>query len=295
VGLLRFDSPTRRRLLCAIVAIGVSIVGCRQEEGGPGRYSARGVVEDVDVEGGQVLIDHEDVEGLMPAMTMNFAVRDRELLEKLSPGQLIEFEIHFTGRSYDVVDVRKIGEAPAEDGWLPLRDGLVRTGPAPDFDLIDQTGKPVSLTSLGDRVLLVDFIYTSCPGPCPVQTSNQVALQRQIPESLRSAVHFVSISLDPVFDQPEVLERYALERGADLSTWSFLTGPPEEVADVVRRWGVGSLRKEDGTIDHTLITFLVQGGRIMERYTPRDAGDEKILSALVDLVQRQSPAAGALP
>jgi protein SCO1/2 len=295
MGVLRFESPKRRRLLCLVLAAWIPVAGCREEEGGPGRYSARGIVEDVDIEGGQVLIDHEEVVDLMPAMTMNFAVRDAALLEKLSPGQVIDFEIHFTGRSYDVVDARVIGEAPAEEGWLRLRDGLARTSVAPDFELIDQAGKTVSLASLGNRVLLVDFIYTSCPGPCPVQTSNQVALQKQIPEALRSGVHFVSISLDPAFDQPEVLERYALERGADLSGWSFLTGPPEQVADVVRRWGIGSLRKEDGTIDHTLITFLVHDGRIMERYTPRDAGDEKILSGLVDLVERRSPAAGSVP
>ena len=149
------------------------------------------------------------------------------------------------------------------------------------------------LDSLADRVLLVDFIYTSCPGPCPVQTSNQVALQRRIPETIRDAVHFVSISLDPTNDRPEVLERYASERGADLSNWSFLTGPVKDVAGVVRSWGVGSLRKEDGTIDHTLLTFLVYQGRIFERYSPRDAGDPKVLDGIKDLVARRDSATSA--
>jgi len=277
------------------IAVVVAIPGCRSEEGGPGRFPARGVVEDVDREGGQVLIDHEDVEGLMPAMTMNFVVPDAELLEKLAPGQVIDFEIHFTGRSYDVVAVEVIGDAPVEEGWRRLREGLVRSSPAPSFELVDHAGEPVSLESLADRVLLVDFIYTSCPGPCPVQTSNQVALQRSIPESIRDGVHFVSISLDPKNDQPEVLERYALARGADLSNWSFLTGPEEEVADVVRRWGVGSLRKDDGTIDHTLLTFLVYDGHVFERYTPRDAGDPKILAGIVDLVERRGAPSDEAP
>ena len=275
--------------LGAILAVGIvlAFAGCRSEEGGPGRFPARGVVEDVDLEGGQVLIDHEDVEGLMPAMTMNFVVPDAELLATLAPGQVIEFEIHFTGRSYDVVAAKVIGDAPVEEGWRQLREGLVRSSPAPPFELTDHAGRRVSLESLADRVVLVDFIYTSCPGPCPVQTSNQVALQRSLPESIRDGVHFVSISLDPKNDRPEVLERYALARGADLTNWSFLTGPEEEVADVVRRWGVGSLRKDDGTIDHTLLTFLVYDGHVFERYTPRDAGDAKIVAGIVDLVERR--------
>ena len=291
MGLLGMRARHGRRadriwiVMLASVVIGSSL-GCGSEEGGPGRYPAHGIVEDVDLEGGQVLIDHEDVEGLMPAMTMNFVVPDRALLERLAPGQVIDFEIHFTGRSYDVVSVEVVGEARGEEGWRRLRDGLVRSSPAPDFELIDQAGRVVNLESLGDRVLLVDFIFTNCPGPCPVQTSNQVALQRRIPEAIRDDVHFVSISLDPVVDQPEVLERYASARGVDFSNWSFLTGPSDEVAGVVREWGVGSLRKDDGSIDHTLLTFLVHKGRVYERYTPRDAGDDKILAGILDLVER---------
>ena len=260
-------------------------LACERGDGGPGRYLAHGIVEDVDLENGQVLIDHEDVDGLMPAMTMNFAVPDRDLLADLAPGQVVDFEIHFTGRSYDVVDATVVGEAAEEAGWFRLREGLVRTSPAPPFDLIDQAGRAVSLASLGDRVLIVDFIYTSCPGPCPVQTSIQVELQRRVPEELRGEIQFISISLDPEVDRPEVLERYATARGVDFSNWSFLTGPTDQVAEVVQRWGVGSVRKQDGTIDHTLIRFLVQNGRVVERYWTSDGREEAILADLTALAK----------
>jgi len=263
------------------------VQGCEREDGGPGHYSAHGTVEDVDLENGQILIDHGDVEGLMPAMTMNFAISDRALLETLAPGQVIDFEIHFTGRSYEVVEAEVVGEADAEAGWMRLRDGLVRTSPAPPFDLIDQAGRPVSLESLGDRVLMVDFIYTSCPGPCPVQTSIQVELQHKIPAALRGEIQFISISFDPEVDRPEVLERYAAARGVDFSNWSFLTGPTEQVAEVVRRWGVGSVRKPDGTIDHTLVRFLVQNGRVIERYWTSEGRDDVILADMTALAKER--------
>ena len=275
--------------LLGVLGVGLA---CGREDGAPGLYAARGIVEDVDHESGEVLIDHEDVEGLMPAMTMNFVVPDAEVLGRLARGQVIEFEIRFTGRSYEVADFETIGEAPAEQGWRRLGDGLVRTSPAPDFELTDQAGRELSLASLGDRVLVIDFIYTECPGPCPIQTSNQVALQRRIPEAVRDRVHFVSISLDPENDRPEVLARYATERGADLDHWSFLTGAEEVVAPLVRRFGVGSVRKPDGSIDHTLITFLVHRGRVMERYTMREGRDEALLA---DLLALASPANSPSP
>jgi protein SCO1/2 len=273
-----------------LLLVSVALACREQADGGPGRYSATGTVEEVDAERAQVLIDHGDVEGLMPAMTMNFAVPDADLLERLAPGQVIDFQIEFTGHSYEVVAAEVVGEGSADEGWARLRDGLVRTRPAPAFELIDQDGESVTLASLGDRVLLVDFIYTSCPGPCPVQTANQVALQRQIPEALRSAVHFVSISLDPEVDRPEVLKRYALDRGADLSNWSFLTGPTDVLADLVRRWGVGTLRQPDGSIDHTLITFLVKDGVVLEHYTSLDGRDGRLLADVLALTQERADA-----
>ncbi len=289
MGLLNQSSRTLFSLGAVATLAILLFAGCgRDEEGGPGIYAARGIVEDVDAEGNQVLIDHEDVEGLMPAMTMNFAVPDTDVLSRMSSGQVIEFDLRFTGRSYEVADFKIVGEAPEEEGWRRLRDGLVRSSPAPPFDLIDQGGRPVSLESLGDLVLLVDFIYTQCPGPCPVQTSNQVALQKRIPEALRDQIRFVSITLDPANDGPAELKAYAESRGADLEGWAFLSGPTDYVAGIVRSWGVGSVRKDDGSIDHTLVTFLVEQGRVMQRYTARASGDEELLADLVSLAQSRA-------
>lgn len=265
-------------MMLGVIAAGSGWLGCGREDGAPGTYAAHGIVEDVDRETQQVLIDHEDVPGLMPAMTMNFVVPDAEVLGSLSRGQVIDFEIRFTGRSYEVSGATIVGEAPAEAGWRSLGDGLVLTRPAPEFDLIDQAGRAVTLASFPGRVLIVDFIFTECLGPCPVQTSNQVALQKKIPAELRPFVQFLSISLDPETDRPEVLRAYADARGADLANWSFLTGEREPVAALVTKWGIGSVRKPDGSIDHTLITFLVHDGRVMERYTPDARQGEKLLA-----------------
>jgi len=276
--------------LSVVLALSTS---CSSDEGGPGLYVAKGTVEDVDREGAQVLIDHEDIPGLMPAMTMNFAVPEAEVLERLATGQVIEFDLRFTGRSYEVEDFRVVGEAAFDAGWRKLGDTLVRSRPAPDFDLIDHRGARATPDTYAGKILVVDFVYTECPGPCPIQTTNQVGVQRRIPEALRDGIHFLSFSLDPETDRPEVLEAYALARGADLSTWSFLTGDKAAMAALVLEWGIGSVRQDDGTIDHTLITFLVRDGRVLSRYTMAEAQEDRLLQDLIALAESDAAATPA--
>ena len=256
----------RLRATAASIALALAALAC-PEPGGPGRYPARGIVEDVQPAEGQVLIDHEDVPGLMPAMTMNFEVPDSEVMAVLRPGQKIDFTIEFTGRSYRVVEVEVRGEVEPGEGWARLGDEMVRARPAPAFELTDQSGETLSLSDLSGKVLLVDFIFTHCPGPCPILTGLHVDVQKRIPEELADRIHFVSISLDPLRDTPEALDAYARARGADLRRWSFLTGDPDRVDAVVKAYGVGSTRKPDGDIDHVVATFLVDGdGQIVRRY-----------------------------
>ena len=84
---------------------------------------------------------------------------------------------------------------------------------------------------------------------------------------------------------------YARERGVDLATWSFLTGDKAAMAALVREWGIGSVRQEDGTIDHTLISFLVRDGRVLARYTMADAQEGQLLQDLIALGTDASAAA----
>jgi protein SCO1/2 len=224
-------------------------------------------VVEVDRAERQVVIDHEKIPGLMPPMTMSFDVADPALLEHLVPGQAIDFDLQVEGKTFRIIAARDPGGAAGARRSPILASVASVAQPAPSFTLTDQDGHPVSLSDLRGRAVLVDFVYTTCNGPCPILTSRQVEIQRALAPDVRERVHFVSITLDPVRDTPEVLSSYAHARGADLSGWSFLTGPEPEVADVVRRFGVGSLRAADGTIEHTVATFLVDGrGTITERW-----------------------------
>jgi protein SCO1/2 len=212
----------------------------------------------------------------MPAMAMNFDVPDPALLESLEPGQHVDFVVEFTGRSYRVVAATVL-EAEGGPGSGRLRGLADASTLAPDFELIDQSGREVRLSSLRGRNVVLDFVYTNCPGPCPILTSSHVTLQRSLSPALREKTWFVSITLDPARDTPEALHGYASARGADLSDWWFVTGPSERVEAVVAGFGVGSILQPNGEIDHLVATFLIDAeGRIDRRYIGLDHDVEEL-------------------
>ncbi len=282
---LRFDGSSFRAkrarpkvwrgLAIALITFGTAV--CSEPAR---RFQAEGIVRGVDRKAGQVLIDHEEIEGLMDAMTMSFDVTDRALLDGLAEGQIVDFVVLFDGRSYRVDDVVVTGHVLGVSG-SGFEDLVAVGDPAPAFDLIDQDGRTVSLASLRGSPVVLDFIYTNCPGPCPILTARQVRVQRLLTSRQRARVRFVSISLDPERDTPEALRAYAEALGADLESWSFLTGAPEEVSAVLDRYGIGSFQGEDGKIEHIVATFIIgSDGRIARRFMGLEHGSDEIMRAL---------------
>jgi len=108
--------------------------------------------------------------------------------------------------------------------------GLPVLGHLPDFSFTDQTGRQYGLAEMKGRLTIVDFIFTRCKGPCPmmaVEMAKQAAALRDFP-----AVQFLSISVDPDYDSPEVLAAYAEAIGATAFNWTFLNGPAQAVVSL---------------------------------------------------------------
>ena len=115
----------------------------------------------------------------------------------------------------------------------------------------------VTLGDLRGKVVAVTFIYTSCPDVCPMLTDKMARVQDELGPDFGSKIAFVSITVDPERDTPEVLKEYAEAFDANLAGWSFLTGEPAAVLDVAHRYGVAVAEAADGQVDHTLLTTLV--------------------------------------
>jgi protein SCO1/2 len=101
--------------------------------------------------------------------------------------------------------------------------------PVPETQLVDETGKAVNLASMKGHVTVYDFIFTSCTGTCPIMTNNMRALTPKIDRS--APVRFVSISVDPARDTPQVLAEYA-KRVRNDPRWTFLTGERQQIVEL---------------------------------------------------------------
>jgi len=162
---------------------------------------------------------------------------------------------------------------------------LPTLGAAPDFTLISQDGAEVTLEAFRGKVVAVTFIYTSCPDVCPMLTDKMARVQDELGADFGSKIAFLSITVDPEHDTPEVLKEYAEVLDADLAGWSFLTGTPAAVREVAHRYGVAVAPAADGQVDHTLLTTLVdRQGTMRVQYLGYRFDEEEFRHDLLDLV-----------
>ncbi|HTO08373.1 MAG TPA: SCO family protein [Myxococcota bacterium] len=246
-------------------------------------YTVTGFVQSVAPAERQLTVSHEPIPGFMPAMTMSFDVAEGQSLDGVAPGARIEFRLHRTESLLRIESLKVLSPAPAGAAAPALP--LAESEAAPDFALTDQDGRPAKLSDWRGDAVLVDFVFTRCPGPCPIQTARLVEVQKQLDPKLARRTRFASISLDPAYDSPERMRAYALSRGAALDNWSFLTGEPAAVQSVLDAWRIGTVRQPDGSLDHVVATFLVgPDGRIAKRYLGLEGPSSAILADLAQLL-----------
>jgi len=116
----------------------------------------------------------------------------------------------------------------------------------PQFALIDQFGEELTGSDLLETYWIANFIFTHCGGICPTMTFQMRELQNAIPPDM--PVRFVSFSVDPERDTPDVLRAYAEEWGADQERWSFLTGKKEEIYSLAREGFLLGVNPDGGTL-----------------------------------------------
>lgn len=226
-------------------------------------FEVEGVVRGPVAEG-SVLIEHKDIPGFMPAMTMPFYLGDGEPKVDLSVGDVVKFRLVVGESSSRAERFEVLQDAP--DSLVGTRPRSVaavgHVGEAiPGVKLIDEQGRPLGAVDFEGRYSVVTFIFTRCPVPefCPLLSSKFGRLQSVFEQSHVDRIanaKLLSVSLDPAFDRPEVLEAYGRRVGAKRERWRFATGETSEVVRLaefvgLRFSGVGL------EISHDLKTMLV--------------------------------------
>ena len=135
----------------------------------------------------------------------------------------------------------------------------------PDFDLTEKSGAPLTRKDLLGKVWVAEFIFTKCAGSCPVMISRMMTVYKKFPEAA-----YVSFSVDPVNDTPEVLRTYVKNNSLP-QEWLFVTGPYDAIQSLAKdgfKLNMDPGGKADEPIIHSDKLLLIDRyGRQRGRYT----------------------------
>jgi protein SCO1 len=252
------------RVSVALLALLV-FTSCRHSAPNSKAFSVRGVVIELKSDGKTVIVDHEEIPDYMDAMTMPFRAKDTNQLAKLQPGDQINFQLFVTEEQSWIGHVTKTGRRVALTNSISAAARVAPPPSPPEHPLVDyaftnQLGQPVTLGSFRGQALAITFFFTRCPIPdyCPrlsknfEEASNKLASMPDAPRNW----HFLSVTIDPQFDTPEVLRAYARRYDHDPKRWSFLTGPVDKITELARESGV-TFKPDSGLFDHNFRTLII--------------------------------------
>ncbi len=238
-------------------------------------YKLEGTVRSVAPESGRVLIRHREIPGFMKAMTMPFEPADPSILGLLNPGDQVEGTLHVEKqdgavRDFRLRDLKVTKAAPprtlvvdVSKGKAQLREAPRRLEvgePVPDFTMTGQDGKPLKLSDLGGKVVVLTFIYTRCPMPdfCPLMDRKFSELAQHLSgfPDRAAGIRLISLSFDPEHDTPERLRKHAAMRGAVPPLWTYAVASHEELAKIAPRLGL-FFGPDGQEIAHNLCTAVI--------------------------------------
>ena len=283
---------SRSRLLVAtLAAIVVAALSVTAQQ--PVRHAMRGMVLKVDTARKSVVISHDPVANVMPAMTMPFEVRDARELTGLVPGAIVSFSLVLTQDAGYIDRVKTIRYQSVEQDPIAARrlrmlsnitGAAAKTVPigavVPDFTLTNQSRQQVSLSQFRGKVIGVNFIYTSCVLPqfCYRVANHFGVIRDRFKDRMGRDLVLLTLTFDPARDTPERLAQYASQWKADARTWHFLTGAARDVERVCGLFGVDFFADE-GLMSHSVRTAVIDQRGVMvaniegNQYTAAQLGD----------------------
>lgn len=143
---------------------------------------------------------------------------------------------------------------------------------APGFTLRSADERTVSLVDFRGKVVVMHFIYTSCPDVCPLHSERIARVQEMVNRTpMKDRVRFVTITTDPAHDTPAVLRAYGAAHGLDPVDWVLLTAASDQPEDITRKiaesYGLKFTAGQDGYQMHGVVTHVIdQDGRLRARF-----------------------------
>ncbi|WP_420239579.1 SCO family protein [Telmatobacter bradus] len=265
----------RRNVIgCVLAVLALVLAGCKPKQEAPApvhvlngvaRYALHGVVLGVSAEAGELTVRHDEIHGVMPAMTMNYKVKDAAVLKGLQAGDEINAQLLVPegNADYALEAITVLRHAAVAKDTLPAHT-LLPGEPVPDISMVNQDGQKIHLRGLAGKAVLLTFVYTRCPMPtaCPMISSHMAQVHKLLAADAKAYAgsRLISVTLDPAYDAPEVLRRYGLAYLADdpagFAHWEFARTTPQDLQTLAGAFGL-AYRAENNQITHSMRTVLL--------------------------------------
>ncbi len=214
-------------------------------------------------------------------MTMPFKVVPTSRLATLRPGNAIDATVDTSTEPWTLKGISVAGETDLTNTSMLRRVDILQVGDrVPDATpFVSQAGTPFTFKQLAGQNVVLAFIYTRCQDPrmCPLISAKFNQLQKLV----GNRTHLVEVTLDPSYDQPAVLTRYAHQFQADPAKWTLLGGDPNTVLDFAAKFGVTAFPDPRIGIIHSEDTVLLgRDGRIADTVTTTSWQPNEIVAEL---------------
>lgn len=250
----------------------------KEEESNMHSFQARGVIKELGVDGATVVVQHEAVAGYMPAMTMPFKVREPQDLVGLRAGDRVSFRLRVTDTQSWIDQISRIAAIPAEEQSRSVEPQPANRGEGSRprhsllaFKFTNELDQAVALDDFHGQALAITFFFTRCPIPdyCPRLSKNFQEAARKLRALPGGPTnwHFLSVSFDTDFDNPQVLKAYGELYHYDPTHWSFLTGPADQIGELARLSDV-KFERDGGSFNHNFRTLIVDAAGHLQMVFP---------------------------
>lgn len=265
------------------------MAGC--SDSGLRRFDVRGVVVSVEEDANRLVVNHEEIPGYMPRMVMPFNVRGNLEQLHLKRGDVIEFTYKVEERESWIEGIEIVGASELDDGLADALDslevsGLLEVGEEMrDYGFVGLGGSSVRLSDYrGDR-LAITFIFSRCPVPeyCPRMMRNFSEVSRTLEngEAWAKNWRLFTVSFDPEYDSPEVLQAYGDSFGQRSDRWSMFTCEDQETLSSIAKDVGLKYGESNGTYLHNLRTVVLdEEGRLVEVFTDENWDPDELVSLL---------------
>jgi protein SCO1 len=258
------------------------------------RYRFTGRVVSLDKQNRSMVVDGDEIPGFMSAMTMSYKVINGSDLNQVAVGDTVSADIVARHDDYWLENIKVVQHTSSPPNKPSATLHIPESGdPVPNFALVNQSGKRISLRQYRGEALILTFIYTRCPFPnfCPRVSGQFAEVEHKLASegALYGKTHLLTISFDPAHDTPKVLRDYRAlylkNPPPRFDHWEFAVASVTELPKIAAYFAL-TYTDENRSLTHSASTAVIgPDGRIFRWYHGADWTSSDLLKDASDALR----------